>query len=115
MVSDPLEKIGPLLKAVILVLLVGVIVSLFSGLIFLFKDSDRQDSKRTLYALGVRITLAAALLLTVFYGLYTGQLRMGSNAPWYDRTRAPDSAAQDPASAAPTVPDGAEATPERDR
>ncbi len=87
MVANPLEKIGPLLKIVILVLLVGVIVSLFSGLVFLFKDSDRQDSKRTLYALGVRITLAAALLITVFYGLYTGQLRMGTNAPWHDRAR----------------------------
>lgn len=73
------------LKIIIVVLLIGVVVSLFSGLIFLFKDSDRQDSKRTLYALGIRITLAAALLLTVFYGLYTGQLRMGSNAPWHDR------------------------------
>jgi hypothetical protein len=73
------------LKVIIFVLLIGVIVSLFSGLIFLFKDSDRQDSKRTLYALGIRISLAAALLLTVFYGLYTGQLQMGSNAPWHDR------------------------------
>jgi len=76
-----------LLKVVILVLLIGVVLSLFSALVFLFRDSDRQDSRRTLYALGVRITLAALLLLTVFYGLYTGQLRMGSNAPWHDRTR----------------------------
>jgi hypothetical protein len=78
-----------LLKVVIVVLLIGVVASLFSGLVFLFKDSERPDSRRTLYALGVRITLAAALLLTVFYGLYTGQLRMGSNAPWHDRTRDP--------------------------
>lgn len=78
-----------MLKIIIFVLLIGVVLSLFSGLIFLFKDSDRQDSKRTLYALGIRITLAAALLLTVFYGLYTGQLEMGSNAPWHDRQPAP--------------------------
>jgi hypothetical protein len=85
-----------LLKAVILVLLIGVVVSLFSGLVFLFKDSGQQDSRRTLYALGIRITLAAALLATVFYGLYTGQLRMGSNAPWHDRAReqAPETAPQ---------------------
>lgn len=81
------QRVDPLLKIVIFVLLVGVVVSLFSGLVFLFKDSDRQDSKRTLYALGVRVTLAAALLLTVFYGLYTGQLRMGANAPWHAETR----------------------------
>lgn len=81
------QRVDPLLKIVIFVLLVGVVLSLFSGLVFLFKDSDRQDSKRTLYALGIRVTLAAALLLTVFYGLYTGQLRMGANAPWHAETR----------------------------
>lgn len=76
-----------LLKVVIVVLLAGVVISLFSGLVFLFKDSDRQDSRRTLYALGVRITLAAALLITVFYGLYTGQLRLGTHAPWHEQMR----------------------------
>jgi Zn-dependent protease with chaperone function len=86
-VSGHSQRVDPLLKIVIFVLLVGVVVSLFSGLVFLFKDSDRQDSKRTLYALGIRVTLAAALLLTVFYGLYTGQLRMGANAPWHAETR----------------------------
>ena len=79
-----------MLKVVILVLLVGVVASLFSGLVFLFKDSDRQDSKRTLYALGIRIALAVALLITVFYGLYTGQLRLGSNAPWHEQMRQED-------------------------
>ena len=72
-----------MLKIVIFVLLIGVIISLFSGLVFLFKDSDRTDSRRTLRALGVRITLAAALLGTMFYGFYTGQLRLGTNAPWH--------------------------------
>ena len=97
-----------MLKIVILVLLVGVVVSLFSGLVFLFKDSDRQDSKRTLYALGIRITLAAALLATVVYGLFTGQLRMGASAPWHDRTREEAPAGRDnaaPADAAPRWPE----------
>jgi hypothetical protein len=76
-----------LLKIIIVVLLIGVVISLFSGLVFLFKDTDRADSKRTLYALGVRITLAGALLLTIFYGFYTGQLRMGTNAPWHEPTQ----------------------------
>ena len=64
-------------------LLIGVIISLFSGLLFLFKDTDTNDSKRTLYALGVRVTLATLLLLTIFYGFYTGELRLGTNAPWH--------------------------------
>ncbi len=57
-----------LLKVIIVVLLIAVVISLFSGLVFLFKDSDKADSKRTLYALGVRVTLAALLLTTIFYG-----------------------------------------------
>ena len=72
-----------MLKVIIVILLIGVIVSLFSGLFFLFKDADRTDSRRTLHALGIRVTLAAALLATVFYGFYTGQLRLGTNAPWH--------------------------------
>lgn len=72
-----------MLKVVIVLLLLGVVVSLFSGLVFLFKDSDRSDSRRTLYALGIRISLAAALLSAVLYGFYTGELRMGTNAPWH--------------------------------
>ncbi|MBT7332908.1 MAG: twin transmembrane helix small protein [Gammaproteobacteria bacterium] len=72
-----------MLKVLIVVLLLGVIVSLFSGLVFLFKDTDKNDSKRTLNALGVRVTLATALVLTIGYGLYTGELRMGTNAPWH--------------------------------
>jgi hypothetical protein len=71
------------LKAIIIVLLIGVIASLGSGLFFLFRDSERPESRRTLHALGVRVTLAAALLGTIFYGLYTGQLRLGTNAPWH--------------------------------
>ena len=73
-----------MLKALIVFLLIGVVVSLFSGLVFLFRDSDRHDSRRTLYALGVRITFAGALLLTVFYGFYTGELRIGTHAPWHN-------------------------------
>ena len=72
-----------MLKVLIIVLLIGVVVSLFTGLTFLFKDTGQPDSRRTWYALGVRVTLATALLLTISYGFYTGQLQMGSNAPWH--------------------------------
>jgi len=89
-----------LLKVIIFVLLIGVIVSLFSGLFFLFKDAEKRDSRRTLHALGVRVTLAAALLATVFYGFYTGQLRLGTNAPWHATSNA-DSATVIPDSEQP--------------
>lgn len=98
------QRAAKLIKIVIVVLLIGVVLSLFSGLVFLFKDSDRQDSRRTLYALGVRITLAAALLLTVFYGLYTGQLEMGSKAPWHDRMHRPGAPSGAGAPAEPAAP-----------
>ena len=75
-----------ILKSIIIVLLIGVVASLMSGLFFLFKDSQEPTSRRLLHALGVRITLAALLLSTIFYGFYTGQLRMGTNAPWHDRS-----------------------------
>lgn len=73
------------IKVVIVLLLIGVVASLFSGLVFLFKDSDTEGSKRTLYALGVRITLATLLVATISYGVYTGQL--GMNAPWHQSIR----------------------------
>ena len=72
-----------LLKTLIVLLLIGVVVSLFTGLGFLFKDSNRSDSKRTLYALGVRIGFAAALLAAVGYGLASGELTL--SAPWLGR------------------------------
>jgi uncharacterized BrkB/YihY/UPF0761 family membrane protein len=68
-----------LLKIIIVMLFIGVVISLTSGLIFLLKDID-SPTKRTVYALGIRIGLASLLMMTIFYGLYSGQL--GSHAPW---------------------------------
>ena len=70
---------GLLLKIIIVVLFIGLVISLSSSLIFLLKDFQSQK-KRSLYALGIRIGLAALLMITIFYGLATGHL--GSNAPW---------------------------------
>lgn len=60
------------LKFIIVVLFFGVLASLSSGLWFLLKD--QQDSKRTLYALGTRITLAGLLLIAITYGVLSGIL-----------------------------------------
>lgn len=68
------------LKITIIILFIAVIASLSSGLVFLLKNYGTSDSKQTLYALGIRITLAALLLICIFYGLYSGQLH--STAPW---------------------------------
>lgn len=69
------------LKVVIVILFIGLLISLFTSLSFLFKDRTRQQaSHRTWNALTVRLVLAGALLAVLFYGVFTGQL--GSNAPW---------------------------------
>ncbi len=68
-----------MLKVVIFLLLLAMIASLTSGAVFFFKDQG--ESKRTLYALGIRVTLAILLLVTVSWGLYSGQLSI--NAPWH--------------------------------
>lgn len=66
------------LKTIIVVLFFAVLASLSSGLFFLLNDD--QDKKRTLWALGTRITLAALLLVAVAYGVLSGTLTM--QAPW---------------------------------
>ena len=68
-----------LLKFIIVFLFIAVLISLSSGLYFLMKDVG-SPRKRTLYALGIRVTLAAMLVGTITYGFVTGQLK--STAPW---------------------------------
>ncbi len=71
------------LKIIILLLFVGILVSLGSGLHFLLRDMNVPESKRTLYALGIRITLAILLILCLIYGFSSGILH--SQAPWDHR------------------------------
>ncbi len=66
------------IKPAIVVLLVLLLISLGSGFFFLMKDQGR--TRRTLHSLGVRVTLAAALVAVIAYGFYSGQLH--SKAPW---------------------------------
>ena len=67
-----------MLKFIIAVLALSMLVSLFSSAFFLLKD--KGNTVRAIYSLRVRVTIAMLLLLTVGYGLFTGQL--GLNSPW---------------------------------
>jgi len=67
-----------MLRVLIVVLLVGILISLVTGFVFFYKDKGR--SKRVMYALGVRVTLAIILMICVFYGFSSGELTM--QAPW---------------------------------
>ncbi|AWF83291.1 DUF2909 domain-containing protein [Microbulbifer sp. A4B17] len=71
------------LKIVILVLFLSVLASLSSALFFLLRDMGTPQSKRTLYALGIRILLATLLLLAIWYGFESGIL--SKTAPWADK------------------------------
>lgn len=67
-----------MLRTVIVLLLIAIVISLITGFVFFYKDKGR--SKRVMYALGVRVTLAVILMICVFYGLTTGQLSF--QTPW---------------------------------
>lgn len=63
-----------MLKIIIAVLLIGVVISLFSGLFFLVKDDSK--SKRVANSLTVRVALAALIVLVVLLALWTGELKL---------------------------------------
>lgn len=69
-----------MLKFLIVVLLIALAVSLFSGFYFLMTDQGDKEKRGTVNSLGVRVTLAVSLMMVVVYGVATGQL--GSQAPW---------------------------------
>ncbi|MFV8782852.1 DUF2909 domain-containing protein [Microbulbifer sp. SA54] len=71
------------LKAIIVLLFLAVLASLTSALVFLLRDMGAPESKRTLYALGIRVGLAALLLFAIWYGFDSGQL--ANTAPWADK------------------------------
>lgn len=62
------------MKIIIGLLLLGAVVSLFSGLFFLVKDGSEQQ--RTVKALTLRIGFGIALFLVVLVMLATGQLHL---------------------------------------
>lgn len=71
------------LKIVIVFLFLAVLASLSSALFFLLRDIGAPESKRTLYALGIRICLAVLLLFAIWYGFDSGIL--SNTAPWADK------------------------------
>lgn len=67
-----------MLKAVIALMLIATVVSLFSGLFFLVKDEG--NANRLVTALTVRVVLAVITLALITWGFFSGQLV--SHAPW---------------------------------
>lgn len=62
-----------LFKSVVVVLLLAILVSLASGLVFLIRD--KGESERTVRSLTVRIGLSIALFLLLIIGFATGMIQ----------------------------------------
>ena len=69
-----------MLKVAIVLLMVALVASLGSGFYYLMIDQGDKTKKRTLHSLGVRVSLALALMGLIIYGVGTGQL--GHGTPW---------------------------------
>ena len=63
-----------MLKTLIVLLMIALVASLASGLVFLMSDQGNPDKKRLFTSLGVRLGLGACLILVILYGVRTGQL-----------------------------------------
>lgn len=61
------------MKAIVLVLLAAIVISLFSGLFFLTKD--KQNSTRLLSALKIRIGLSVILVAFLVLAFTMGWIR----------------------------------------
>ena len=64
-----------MIKYFIIFLIVAMFISLFRGAFFLIKDGG--STKRTVHSLGVRVSIAIVLFITLVYGFITGQIGPG--------------------------------------
>ena len=69
-----------MLKTMIILLMIALVASLASGLVFLMSDQGSTDKRRLFTSLGVRLGLGVCLLVVILYGVITGQL--GHKNPW---------------------------------
>ncbi|MGO1499658.1 MAG: twin transmembrane helix small protein [Marinobacter sp.] len=63
-----------MLKALIIILMLAVIVSLFSGLFFLIKDGGKTN--RVVNSLALRVALSVLLLVVILLSLWQGSLTL---------------------------------------
>lgn len=68
------------LKVLIVLFMLMLVASLFSGFYFLMVDQGALDKRRTFHSLGVRLGLALGLMGLIVYGVASGQL--GHRNPW---------------------------------
>ena len=59
-------------KIIIIVLLIAIVISLSSGMVFLIKDKGK--TRRTVNALTLRVALSVSLFILLLVGFATGQI-----------------------------------------
>lgn len=62
----------PLIKVLIVVVLIGIVLSLGSGLLHLV--NDKGESKRMVHALTIRVALSVALFVLLFIAWRMGMI-----------------------------------------
>lgn len=62
-----------LIKTLIVIVLIAILVSLASGMVFLVKDKGQTE--RTAKALTVRIVLSVSLFALLMLGIFTGYIK----------------------------------------
>ena len=77
-----------LVKMIVLILLLMVVISLFSGLFFLVKD--KGQTKRTVNALSIRIGLSILIIVVVMIAAATGVIDFNQN-PMYTQPASQES------------------------
>ncbi len=68
------------IKVLVVLLFIGNVAALGTAFVTLMKDQG-VESKRTAKWLMIRVSLAAALILTVSYGVWSGDIAISS--PWH--------------------------------
>lgn len=63
-----------MLKALVIILMIAVLISLFSGLYFLIRDGGKTN--RLVTSLAVRVTLSVLLLAVILLSLWQGGLTL---------------------------------------
>jgi hypothetical protein len=61
-------------RYIVVLMLIAILASLASALVFLFRDNKRADSRRMVRALTWRIGLSVALFLLLIGGFYFGYI-----------------------------------------
>ncbi|WP_353956846.1 DUF2909 domain-containing protein [uncultured Roseivirga sp.] len=64
-----------MIKYFIIFLIIAMFASLFRGAFFLIKDGG--SSNKTVNSLGIRVSIAVVLFITLVYGFITGQIGPG--------------------------------------